>query len=154
VRYFCGFSFSLRGTGNREWIPLTDQIRPIHIRLFAELPSSLLSSYSMFPLQSVFPLFSVVCNPLIANAQRTTPPPSEGVISTPPAGCDCNGTSQYNPVCGTDNNTYSSLQILQCHQICGFRKLSFFSIEIKLITNKKSKLLRRAGLKTDGAQPS
>lgn len=39
----------------------------------------------------------------------------------------CPSTSEYNPVCGTDNVTYSNLSKLKCAQNCGISKLSLIN---------------------------
>ncbi|XP_049803739.1 uncharacterized protein LOC126238308 [Schistocerca nitens] len=51
------------------------------------------------------------------------PPPPPPLPSTDEeaavGGCPCPATLQYDPVCGTDNQTYNSLQLLLCAQRCG-----------------------------------
>ncbi|KAL0273745.1 UNVERIFIED_CONTAM: hypothetical protein PYX00_006351 [Menopon gallinae] len=55
--------------------------------------------------------------------QRTTT--DEAGSSTPrtfhlaPEGCDCPSTPQFNPVCGSDGNTYKNSGLLKCFRLCG-----------------------------------
>ncbi|XP_047099058.1 uncharacterized protein LOC124715501 [Schistocerca piceifrons] len=56
-------------------------------------------------------------------SEPSTEPPPPPLPSTDEeaavGGCPCPATLQYDPVCGTDNQTYNSLQLLLCAQRCG-----------------------------------
>lgn len=54
----------------------------------------------------------------------TDPPepaaPSGGqTFSFPPARCGCPFTKQFDPICGTDGNTYHNPSVLRCYVLCG-----------------------------------
>ncbi|KAF4531423.1 hypothetical protein B566_EDAN004191 [Ephemera danica] len=51
-----------------------------------------------------------------------TPPPRSTTTTTPrTTPCQCAATGEYNPVCGTNNVTYSNPGRLQCAITCGTR---------------------------------
>ncbi|XP_065334386.1 uncharacterized protein LOC135935762 isoform X3 [Cloeon dipterum] len=55
-------------------------------------------------------------NPGFPPQNRPTPPPQTGGGSS---GCSCVSTEEYNPVCGSDNVTYSNPSKLTCALRCG-----------------------------------
>ncbi|KAF6216657.1 hypothetical protein GE061_001003 [Apolygus lucorum] len=48
----------------------------------------------------------------------STTTPTPGVVYMIP-NCDCQTTSEYNPVCGTNGVTYQNRQKLECAASCG-----------------------------------
>lgn len=55
----------------------------------------------------------------VQQQQSTTPAPADGVLVVLPAACACTAPEQYNPVCGSDGNTYQNRQKLDCFARCG-----------------------------------
>lgn len=59
------------------------------------------------------------------SAARTLPPRKNDyriVYTIMPRNCTCPFLPQYNPVCGTDGQTYGNLSILNCNKECGVGK--------------------------------
>lgn len=62
--------------------------------------------------------------PRLIKPQTRIPPKSDQeVITLVP--CPCPFTTQYDPVCASDNQTYSNIAILNCWQQCGYSKFTF-----------------------------
>ncbi|PSN33319.1 hypothetical protein C0J52_24696 [Blattella germanica] len=64
-------------------------------------------------------------------SQRPTRPPTTLSTTTPTtttsrpvANCDCPSTPEFNPVCGTDSQTYNNPSKLKCAVFCGTGKLN------------------------------
>ncbi|XP_049775911.1 uncharacterized protein LOC126163055 [Schistocerca cancellata] len=51
----------------------------------------------------------------------TPPPPTSTGAPASPVPCDCPTPPQYNPVCGSDNQTYTNPQKVECANTCGQR---------------------------------
>nr|XP_014291768.1 uncharacterized protein LOC106690752 [Halyomorpha halys] len=61
-----------------------------------------------------------VNNPARPGTVTTTAIPSGTFIFQVPGNCNCPAPPQYDPVCGTDGNTYVNRQKLDCARKCGF----------------------------------
>lgn len=102
--------------------------------IFAQLPSL---TTSMPDFQESQQLFSTQNQEMPASGTTGQPPAASTLlpprkndyrivytimITNKTKNCSCPYLSQYNPVCGTDGQTYGNLSILNCNKECGVGK--------------------------------